>query len=63
MYNTYINPMMTYAAPAWGFIPKSGMKHLQAVQNRAFRLIGGYDRYTRIEKMNSDLESIKLKAL
>ena len=43
IYKTYIRPTMTYAAPAWGFIPKSCMRRLQAVQNRALRLIVGYD--------------------
>jgi hypothetical protein len=37
---------MTYAAPTWGFNSKSSMKSLQAVLNKALRLIGGYDRYT-----------------
>ena len=62
MYKTYIRPMMTYATPAWSFISKSSMKRLQAVQNNVFRLIGWYNRYTEIEKMQSDLETIKLKS-
>ena len=44
LYKTYIRPTMTYAAPAWAFITKSSMQRLQAVQNRALRPIGGYDR-------------------
>ena len=59
---TYIRPTMAYAAPAWGFISKSCMRRLQAVQNRALRLIGGYDRYTRNDVMHSDLEIVKLKS-
>jgi hypothetical protein len=38
------------------------MRRLQAVQNRALRLIGGYDRYTRNDGMHSDLEIVKLKS-
>ena len=53
---------MTYAAPAWAFIPKTSTQRLQVVQNRALRLIGGYDWYTRINKMHSDLEIPKLKS-
>ena len=36
------------------------MNRLQAVQNLALRLIGSYDSYTRIEKMHTELENIKL---
>ena len=52
---------MTYAAPAWGFISKSNMNPLQAVQNRTLRLIGGYDKYTRIKQLHSDNEISMLK--
>ena len=38
------------------------MNRLQAAQNRALRLIGSYDRYTRLEKMHSELEMIELKS-
>ena len=62
IYKTYIRPMMTYAAPAWAFISKSNMKRIQAVQNRALRLIGRYDWYTRADKLHSDLEIIKIKS-
>ena len=53
---------MTYSAPAWAFILKSNMHRLQAVQNRALRLVDGYDRYTRIDKMHLELEMIKPKS-
>ena len=43
LFKTYIRPVMTYAAPAWAFIPKSSKKYLQAVQNKFLRIIGGYD--------------------
>ena len=61
LYKTYIRPVMTYASPAWAFIPKASMQRLQVVQNMALRLIGGYDWYARINKMHSDLEIPKLK--
>ena len=41
--------MMTYDSPTRAFTTKSSMQSLLAVQNRALRLIGGYDRYTRID--------------
>ena len=60
--STSFRPVMTYASPAWAFIPKTSMQRLQVVQNRALRLIGGYDWYTRINEMHSDLEISKLKS-
>ena len=54
--------MMIYAAPAWAIISKSNMKRLQAVHNRALRLIGGYDWYTLTDKMHSDIENIQLES-
>ena len=38
------------------------MQRLQVVQNRALRLIGGYDWYTWAGKLHSDLEITKLKS-
>jgi hypothetical protein len=37
-------------------------QHLKAVQNRALRFIGGYDWYTRVDRIYPDLENIKLKS-
>jgi len=54
LFKTYIRPVMTYAAPAWAFIPKSSKKYLQAVQNKFLRIIGGYDYDTSTEQMCSD---------
>ena len=34
-----LQPLMTYAAPALGFISKSNMNRLKVVQNRTLRLI------------------------
>jgi hypothetical protein len=62
LYKTPIRPTMTYAALAWAFTTNRSMLRLQAVQNRALRLIGGYDRYTRNDVMHSDLEIVKLKS-
>ena len=53
---------MTYSAPVWAIILKTNMKHLQAVQIRSLRLTVGYDCYTRINKIHSYLEIIKLKS-
>ena len=47
---------MTYASPAWAFISKSNLNRLQVVQNRALRIIGGYDWYTRKEPLHFDNE-------
>ena len=53
-YKTYIRPMVTYTASDWKFITISNMQSLQVVQNRALKLIGGYDRHTRIGKIHSE---------
>jgi len=62
IYKTYIRPQMTHAAPAWAFTPNYIMDRLQAVQNRALRVIGGYDYYTRITKIHFDTEIPMLRA-
>ena len=41
---------------------KKNSIRLQVVQNRALRIIGGYDRYTRTDKMHFDHEIPKLKS-
>jgi len=43
LYQAYIRPQIIYAAEAWAFISKSNLTRLQAIQNRAIRLIGDYD--------------------
>ena len=63
LYKSYVRPQMTYASPAWAFIKKSQYKSLQVVENRALRIIGGYDIRTRTTKMHFDLEIPMLKAL
>ena len=50
LHKSYIKPVMTYAVPAWGFIFKFKLNRLQT----ALRLIGGYDKYARNEKLHSD---------
>ena len=52
---------MTFASPAWAFIAKSQHKSLQVVQNRALRIIGGYDIPVQI-KMHFDHKIPKLKS-
>ena len=42
--------------------PTAALNRLQAVQNRALRLIGSYDWYTRLDKMHLESEIIKLKS-
>ena len=44
--------MITYSTPLRAFMPKLNIKGMQVFQNRALRLIGGYDRYTRVDKMH-----------
>jgi hypothetical protein len=53
---------MPYIIPAWAFIPRKYMKHLQDVQLRALRYIGGYDRYIQTYEMRLDLNYIKILA-
>ena len=53
---------MTYASPAWAFISKTNMNRLQVVQNKALRIIGGYDWYTRTEQLHFDNEILMLKS-
>ena len=43
LYKAYIRPQMTYASPAWAFISKKNTIRLEVVQNKALRIIGGYD--------------------
>ena len=62
IYKSYIRPQMTYATPAWAFISKTKMNSLQVVQNRALRIIGGYDWYTGTKQIHSDNEISMLKA-
>ena len=52
IYKPFIQPIMTYASLAWGFISKFNISHLQVVQNRALRIIGGYDWYTCTEQLH-----------
>ena len=42
--------------------PKQICYRLQVVHSRALRLIASYDWYTRIQKMHSDTEILKLKS-
>jgi hypothetical protein len=56
LYKSYVRPHVTYASPAWAFITKSQYKSLQVVQNRALRIIRGYDIRTRTTQMHFDLK-------
>ncbi|KAJ4449778.1 hypothetical protein ANN_01182 [Periplaneta americana] len=56
LYKLYIRSQMIYAASAWGFTPNTTSHHLQMVHNKAFRIIGGYDFFTKQIQMHDDLE-------
>ena len=43
LYKSYIRPQITYAAEARAFISESNLRRLQAIQNKAIRLIDDYD--------------------
>ena len=62
VYNAFIRPLMTYASPVWAFISKTNMNRLQVVQNKALRIIGGYDWYTRTELLHFDNEILMLNS-
>lgn len=47
--------ILTYAAPAWCYIPKSVFKPLQVVQNKTLRIINSSDWYTRNCEIHEDL--------
>ena len=53
---------MTYASPAWAFITKTKFSRLQVVQNRALRIIGGYDIRTRSTEIHFDNKIPLLKS-
>ena len=53
---------MTYASPAWAFITKNQLSHLQVVQNRALQIIGGHDRRTCTDDMHLDFKIPTLKS-
>ena len=44
-----------------GFIFKSNMYRLQIIQDRALRLVGEYDWYTRMKQLHSDNKILILK--
>ena len=46
LFKMLILPVLTFAVPAWCYIPKSVFKHLQIVQNKALRIIHNSDWYT-----------------
>lgn len=58
-----ILPVLTFAVPAWCYIPKSVFKHLQIVQNKALRIIHNSDWYTRNVQIHEDLQMEYLKVI
>ena len=57
-----ILPVLTFAVPAWCYILKSVLKHLQIVQNMALRNIHS-DWYTRNIQIHEDLQMEYLKVI
>jgi hypothetical protein len=53
---------LTYASSAWAVITKTQFFSLQVVQNRALRVIGGYVRHTRTDKMHLNHQISILKS-
>lgn len=56
LYKMLILPLLTYAAPAWCYIPESVFRSLQVAQNKALKIIHGSDWYTRILQIHEDLK-------
>ena len=46
-YTTYIRPILTYGAAAWGGIPRSKMEHLLRFERKWIRIILGVPRYAK----------------
>lgn len=55
LYKALVLPIITYAAPSWGYMNSSAFKPLQVVQNKALRLIHGSDWFTRTSQIHEDL--------
>lgn len=56
LYKTCIRPVMTYAAPAWGFSSKTNWKRLQAVQSKVLRMAANSPWYIRNSNLHRDLD-------
>ena len=63
LYKALILPILTYASPAWCYIPKSVFQPLQTMQNKALRIIHASDWYTRTTQLHEDLQMKTLKEM
>jgi hypothetical protein len=61
IYKTLIRPIITYAAPAWGYDPKTHFKELQVFQNKVLRIITKLPRVTPTDILHEQtaMETIK----
>jgi hypothetical protein len=61
IYKTLIRPIITYAAPAWGYAPKTHLNKLQVFQNKLLRIITKLPRVTPTDILHEQtaMETIK----
>jgi hypothetical protein len=52
LHKVLIRSVMTYACPAWEFVPESRLLKLQCLQNRVLRTIGNFLRSTSVRDMH-----------
>lgn len=61
LYKTVIRPIMTYAAPAWGYAAPTHIKKLQTVQNKILRTIVNAPWFVRNRNIHEDLQMISIQ--
>jgi len=54
IYVTMIRPLITYASPAWGYIPTTQIDFLQRLQNKLLRMITGAPWFIRNSQIRKD---------
>jgi hypothetical protein len=61
IYKTLIRPIITYAAPAWGYAAKTHLSKVQVFQNKVLRIVTKLPRVTSIEILHDQtgMETIK----
>jgi hypothetical protein len=61
VYKTLTRPIITYAAPAWGYAPKTHFNKLQAFQNKVLQIITKLPRVTPTDILHEQtgMETIK----
>lgn len=60
IYTSCIRPILTYACPAWGNIPKSLHKKLDAFQNKILKTMTGAPKRMSITRLSKELKIDKL---